>query len=207
MSDPKKIVSDGYNRVAGEYARLEADGSWPRMRWLAKVLERLEDGSSVLDLGCGTGVPAGLEIAKRHRLTGIDISEAQIALARRKVPNAEFIHGDLASAHFPNESFEAIVTFYALEHLPRSEHAGILNRAHAWLSPGGYLLISTEAEDADDVTGEWLGVPMFFSSFDHETLLELIELTGFEILESAFESQTEDGREIEYLWILAQKSG
>jgi ubiquinone/menaquinone biosynthesis C-methylase UbiE len=207
MNDPKKIVADGYNRVAGEYARLEEDGSWPRMRWLGKVLAKLDDGSSVLDLGCGTGVPAGTEIAKRHRLTGVDISEAQIILAQKRVPNGEFIHGDLASVNFADETFEAIVSFYSLEHLPRREHAGILSRMYRWLSPGGFILLSTEAEDADDVTGEWLGVPMFFSSFDHETLLGMIRAAGFKILESAFEVQTEDQRDIEYLWVLAQKPG
>jgi ubiquinone/menaquinone biosynthesis C-methylase UbiE len=135
------------------------------MRWLGKVLKRLDDGSSVLDLGCGTGIPAGIEIAKRHRLTGVDISEAQILLARKKIPNAEFIHGDLASAHFSDASFEAVVSFYALEHLPRREHAGILDRIYKWLAPGGFLLISTEAEDADDITGEWLGGGDVFQQF------------------------------------------
>jgi len=41
-NDPKQVVKQGYDRVAHEYARLEGETGWPRMRWLTKVLTRLE---------------------------------------------------------------------------------------------------------------------------------------------------------------------
>jgi len=67
--DPKRIVEQGYDRIAHDYARLEGEAPWPRLRWLGKVLDRLEPGSSVLDLGCGSGDPAGIEVAKQHHIT------------------------------------------------------------------------------------------------------------------------------------------
>jgi hypothetical protein len=51
-------VSRGHDEVSAEYAALEGARPWPRMRWLDDLLERLEDGGQVLDLGCGNGVPS-----------------------------------------------------------------------------------------------------------------------------------------------------
>lgn len=55
----------------------------------------------------------------------------------------------------------------------------------------------------NDVTGEWLGVPMFFSSFDPEMMKGLVQEAGFEVLETDIESQLEQNSEVPYLWILA----
>jgi ubiquinone/menaquinone biosynthesis C-methylase UbiE len=204
-TDPKQVVERSYDQVAHEYARLEGESEWPRMRWLRKLLDRLEPGSSVLDLGCGSGEPADVEISKVHQVTGVDISQTQIALARQNVPTGHFIHGDAGSAEFPPSSFDAVVSFYTLEHIPREEHKTVLRRICKWLRVGGLLLISMEAGDYDDVMGEWLGVPMFISSYDPETMKQMVNQVGFELLETAIETQLEGGKDIPFLWVLAQK--
>ena len=203
--DAKRVVERGYDRVALEYARLEGESEWPRMRWLSKILDRLEPGSSVLDLGCGLGDPADVEIAKEHQVTGVDISRAQITLARQNVPAGRYLHGDAGSVAFRPDSFDAVVSFYTLEHLPRREHGALLRRIHEWLRAGGLLLISMEAADCDDIMGEWLGVPMFFSCFDPDTMVRLVSEAGFELLESAIETQVEQDHDIPYLWLLGRK--
>ena len=203
--DPKRLVERGYDRVAQEYARLEGEAEWPRMRWLRKLLSRLEPGSSVLDLGCGSGDPADVEIAKHHNVTGVDISQMQVSLARQNVPSGNFIHGDAGSVEFPAASFNAVISFYTLEHIPREELQTILGRVYRWLRPAGYLLLSTEPGDIEGVIGEWLGVPMFFSCFDSDTVSALVNQAGFEIVESSMETQVEQGKEIRYLWLLARR--
>ena len=203
--DPKRIVEQGYDRIAHDYARLEGEAPWPRLRWLGKVLDRLEPGSSVLDLGCGSGDPADIEIAKQHHITGVDISQAQIDLAQQNVPAGNFLHGDAASVQFPAASFDAVISFYTLEHIPRQEHEALLRRIHGWLRPGGFLLISTEAGDVEELVADWLGVPMFMSSFDPDVLKRLVVGVGFELLETATESQVEQGHDVPYLWLLACK--
>ncbi len=203
--DPKQIVERGYDQVASQYARLEDGDRWPRMRWLEKLLHALPAGSSLLDLGCGSGDPADILIAREHHVTGVDLSREQIRRARRNVPSGTFLHADAASIQFSDDSFDAVVSFYTLEHIPRAEHEVLLASIHRWLRPRGLLLLSLEAGDADDLVGEWLGVPMFFSCFDAETEARLIEASGFEILETAVETQVEQGTEIPYLWVLARR--
>jgi ubiquinone/menaquinone biosynthesis C-methylase UbiE len=204
--DPKQIVEQGYDQVAAQYARLEDGDSWPRTRWLEKVLRDLPPGSSVLDLGCGSGDPAGILIAQQHRLTGVDLSREQIKRARRNVPSGTFLHADAASVHFPDASFDAVVSFYTLEHVPRAEHASLFGSIHRWLRPGGLLLLSLEEGESEGLVGEWLGVPMFFSCFDPETMVQMIRVAGFEILETAVETQIEQGTEIPFFWVLARRS-
>lgn len=205
FDDRKRLVEQGYDKVAHDYARLEGESEWPRMRWLRKLLHRLETGSAVLDLGCGSGDPADVEIARAHKVTGVDISQTQIKLARRNVPAGHFIHGDAGSVEFADNSFDAVISFYTLEHMPREEHAPLLRRIHQWLRPGGWLLISTEAGEVEGVIGQWLGVPMYFSSFEPEVVKGMVNEAGFAIVDSEIESQVEQGQEIPYLWLLASK--
>lgn len=139
-------------------------------------------------------------------MTGVDISEAQILKARQNVPSGTFFQADLGAISFPPASFDAVVSFYTLEHLPREEHAAIFSRLATWLKSGGYLLLGTEAADSAGSVGTWLGAPMFFSSYDPVTVQQLIRDAGMVILETAMERQTEQGQEITYLWVLARKS-
>jgi cyclopropane fatty-acyl-phospholipid synthase-like methyltransferase len=204
--DPRPIVEAGYDAVADRYAALELpQREWPRMRWLAEMLRRIQPGAWVLDVGCGNGVPATKEIARRHEAVGIDISAAQVERARRNVPDAEFIHGDLTEAELPHV-FAAIAAFYVIQHLPRERHAATFNRFHDWLAPGGYLLFTIEPEEEPGKVGDWLGRPMFFSQHDAETTLGLVRDAGFEIVRSEIEDQVEGDRELAWLWVLARRS-
>jgi len=206
LADAKRIVAAGYDKVGMRYAALEADGSeWPRLRRLNALLGELADGSRVLDVGCGNGLPGLAAIAERHAATGIDVSASQTQAARRNVPAATVLHGDIAARDFPAESFDAVVAFYVLEHLPREEHGPLFARFARWLRPGGHLLFTLERGEDSGTVSEWLDVPMYFSQFDEETTSDLLHSAGFDVVRRDAESQLEADREIEYVWFHARK--
>lgn len=206
MSDERKtIVAESYDDVAEAYAALERrEKEWPRLRLLRDLLARLQPGSSVLDLGCGNGVPALAEIARLHDAVGVDISKTQVELAGANVPEADVLHADVAELAFPPNSFDAVVAFYLLDHLPREEHSPLFVKVREWLAPGGLFLFSVEPEDEPGTVGEWLGKPMFFSHFDAKTTLRLVREAGLEVLDSHREVQVEGEKDVEFLWVLAR---
>jgi SAM-dependent methyltransferase len=200
------IVGSGYDALGerfGEWsARVEGD---PRDRYLHDLSRHLPDGARVLDLGCGSGLPSTRELASRFAVVGVDLSEAQLELARQNVPDAAFVRGDLARVSFPPASFAAITAFYSISHVPREEHAALFGRAFLWLEPGGLFLATLGAGDDPDWVGDWLGVPMFFSSWDADTNRRLLRSVGFELLQDEIVEIREPEGAVSFLWVLARR--
>jgi hypothetical protein len=93
-----------------------------------------------------------------------------------------------------------------LGHIPRSEHPDLFRRVFSWLRSGGYLLISVEEEDDPDNVRQWLGRPMFFSSYAAGAVLAMIEAAGFGIVRQEAAVQLEADEEVPFRWILARKA-
>lgn len=203
----KRIVADGYDVIAERYlAWGEGVHDDPRDSMVELLTARLAAGSRVLDLGCGAGTTA-THLARRFAVTGVDISPAQVALARSAAPEATFLDADLASVDFPDGSFDAVVALYSISHVPRDEHAGLFLRIGRWLAPDGLLLASLGSTDAPDWTGEWLGVPMFFSAWDADTNRRLLRAAGFALEFDEVRTMHEPEGEVSFLWVLASRSG
>ena len=66
-----------------------------------------------LDAACGTGRHAARLVASGHQTVGVDRSEAMLAIARRKVPQADFRIGDLTRLLLEDGSVNVAV-WYAL---------------------------------------------------------------------------------------------
>ena len=205
--EPKQVVAQGYDRIGERYAAWSGgSGDDPRERHLALLIERLPAGAAVLDLGCGAGGSATRRLAERFAVTGVDISGRSIALARRQVPGARFLHADMAALDLPPASFDAVAAFYAVTHVPREEHAALLRGIARWLRPGG-LLVATMgvAAAAGAVEPDWLGVPMYFSHHDAGTNRRLVQAAGLALLSARVETTDEDGVLVPFLWVVAQK--
>jgi SAM-dependent methyltransferase len=103
--------------------------------FVARVLELIPEGGTVLDLGCGAGLVTA-DLTTRARVVGVDISLAQLELARRNAPAARFVRADMVDLAFAPGSFDAVVAFWTLIHVPRVFHVSLLEGVHAWLRSG-----------------------------------------------------------------------
>ena len=202
---PQQIVARGYDTVAEQYAELEQHAPWPRLDWLDDLLARLPAGLRVLDLGCGNALPAGEIIVRRHRLTGVDVSSRQVELARMNVPAGEFTTGDILALDYPAGTFGAVTAFYTFDHLPRERLSDMFRLVHGWLAESGLLLCCVEIEDTPGMVADWLGAPMFFSSYEPDISRQLLTEAGFDILRDEIKAQLEGGHEVSYLWLLARR--
>src|SRR5688572_18409924 len=204
----KEIVAAGYDRLAATYLEWGREVTVdPRERMLEAFMSRLPDGARVLDLGCGAGLPSTRDLAaSRFRVVGVDISPVQLELARRNVPAAEFLEGDITEVDFADSTFDGVAAFYAISHVPREEHPQLFTDVFRWLVPGGLFLATLGASDAPDWTGEWLGEQMFFSSHDTDVNRQLLKTAGFELLIDEVLDTGEPGGIVTFLWVLARKA-
>src|SRR5436189_1645263 len=181
--DPKDIVARGYDAIALRYAEWAGRVASPMLGWLRDLDARLPDGADVLELGCGRGVPGTRELARRHRVTGVDISAVQIELARHHVPEASFVHADAAELEVAAGSLDAVVALYLFGHIPMDEQRDLIGRIAVWLDDGGLLLATFGAGEAgEDVDEDWLGAPMFFASLEGSSYIPLLRESGLEPL-------------------------
>jgi cyclopropane fatty-acyl-phospholipid synthase-like methyltransferase len=201
-----EIIARGYDQVADEYAALEsADAPWPRLNRVRAFSAGLPPCSSVLDVGCGNGLPATQELALTHEVTGVDISEQQIARARSNVPTATFIRGDVREVDLPAGAFDAIVALYLIDNIAREDYPALFRRLGELLRPNGRLLLSAEPGQDPWQPYTWLGVPMFINTVPTAELVQLLQEAGLSVVSSEFETQLEGGRQIEYAWIVGER--
>lgn len=200
-----QLVQQGYDKIAYEYlAWREQEPLWARSE-LHDLAVRLPPDARVLDAGCGAGVPVAQFLSAQFRVTGIDLSPAQIALARQRVSPAEFIQGEMTALDTlcAPESFDAVTCFYALIHVPREQHARVLANFYLVLKPKGYLLLVTGNNDTPGDIDGFFGVEMYWSHFDRTHGLQMIRDAGFEIIWDKIISDRPSGS---HVLVLAQKN-
>jgi SAM-dependent methyltransferase len=100
----------------------------------------------VLDVGCGTGVLARealRRVGQDGRIVGLDLNEGMLVVAARAEPGIEWRQGDAAALPFEDESFDAVVSQFALMYFPDREAA--LREMWRALAPGGRLAVAAWA--------------------------------------------------------------
>jgi SAM-dependent methyltransferase len=205
--EPAALVAAGYDEMA------DAFGQWQkaivgsqRLGWLERLLALLPERPDVLELGSGAGVHSTRMLAERGRLVGIDVSAEQVRRARERVPAAEFVVDDFLKADFPRATFDSVVAFYVLNHVPRAELSALVAKIARWLRQGGHFLATFGAQEHDDVVqDEWLGVPMFFGGLSPEQNATIVRAAGLEIVAEEVEEIQEPDGLARFHWVLARK--
>ncbi|MBT3378208.1 MAG: class I SAM-dependent methyltransferase [Lentisphaerae bacterium] len=199
MTTPKDIVRDGHDVVSFAYRgdALDTDGDPCYGDLVGLLLSHLDAGSRVLDLGCGCGIPVARDfVARHHHVTGVDISPVQIRRACTLVPSADFICSDMTSTVFPTAGFDAIISLYAIIHVPLEEQRGLFRLISTWLKPGGWLLCTVGHRMWTGTEENWLGVnggTMSWSHADEDTYGEWLRDLDFQIVRKQFIPDGEGG--------------
>ncbi len=205
----RRTVETGYDRVAERYLATKDPEDPLALAALEGLARDLPPGAAVLDLGCGAGVPVTRWLLRRgFAVTGVDISERQLGLARRFAPGATFIKSDMTELSFAPETFGAVVAFHSIIHVPREEHPVLLADIHRWLEPGGFLLATLTVTDFEGREDDWegWGAPMAWSHYDERTSVEMVRESGFEIVYAEPRTGKGTGSADEtWLWVLARK--
>lgn len=174
------LVKDSYNKIAATYLanrdRLKSG------KYVQQLLRYLPKKSTVLDLGCGAGVPVDDILLKAgHSVIGIDNSVEQIKLARKNCKEGDFLVGDITELKEKEYQVEAVVSFYTIFHTPRDSQAKTFKIISTYLKKGGMLLV-TMGDREFEGTHLLHGSPMWSSQYGTTKNRQLIEAAGFKIL-------------------------
>jgi Methylase involved in ubiquinone/menaquinone biosynthesis len=151
LPDPADPVP-GLAEIAGRFDARAADYDGSAMhRGLAAAVARfvdLDGVRSVLDVATGTGlVLRSLPIDDAPRLVGIDVSDGMLTVARRALPEAQFVQGDAQALPFEAGTFDLVTCVTAL-HLLADPIAALLEWRRV-LSAGGRVVVAVFRTDGD----------------------------------------------------------
>jgi len=116
---------------------------------VAFVLEHLQPGDAVLELGCGNGriIPALAE--KAGKVVGIDTSEASLEMARqllRDIHNCELVRMDAAALEFADGAFDVVVCIQNGISAFHVNQKQLIGEAVRVCRPGGIVLFSSYSD-------------------------------------------------------------
>jgi len=187
------ILREGYRRLGAKF------DEWrdhivddPRREWRDLLASKLGPGARVLELGCGAG-DSGLQ---HFDWTGVDL------VAR--APGV--IEADFLELELPEAGYDACVSFYVFNHVPRERLPELLAKIHRWLKPGGWFMHAFGTSDEPGWTGTWIDdAPVFFASYEPPVNSRLVREAGFAIERDEVITFVEPEGPGRFQWILARR--
>jgi ubiquinone/menaquinone biosynthesis C-methylase UbiE len=147
-------VEAGYTRWAPRY-----DGPNPAIAREEPIVHEMVASVPVgdaLDAACGTGRHAAHLAGLGHRVVGVDATEAMLAVARDKVPGADFRLGRMEALPLDDSSVDLVTCALALTHVEDLEP--VMREFARVLRPGGQAILS-DIHPISTITGSLAGAP------------------------------------------------
>ncbi|KAG8169910.1 hypothetical protein KVR01_000655 [Diaporthe batatas] len=213
----KSRLEDSYDAIAESYTAWSTKGAAIRLSYLDSLLDLLTPSHrDILEVGCGAGIPTTERLLARgpqFRITANDLSSAQIKLGKQRLDHVcggdsdrvTWLQGDIMGLCLPPDSFDVVLGFYCIQHLPRDEQVVMIRNLSGWLRPGGYMLFNFPAEANENVvmTG-WMGEKgwVYHSGWDANHYRQLLRNAGLHLV---LDEVRGDNVKAEFLWVIAKK--
>jgi ubiquinone/menaquinone biosynthesis C-methylase UbiE len=180
--------------------------------------EMLSPGSKVLDLGCGSGINAELMQNTGHSITGFDLSESMLDLARKRCPKQTFIQGSVNSIEDSlkknnlNIPFDALCLSFIIVHLNDDECNVLLNKLRPLIKSNGLLYLSFMPLNDGKTPGyektSFSEDEIYFHYHDSDNLVRTLEKKGFRLESRIIEDYKEkDGSVTADLFLIFRSTG
>lgn len=175
-----------YDTIAAGFAKIR-DSFNTEQKYIDSLIEYLPKKSHILDIGCldigcGSGFPiATYLIEKNFQVTGVDGSQELLNIAKAKCPKMRGLYGDIRTIVL-NETFDAIIEWWCLFHVPTSYHRKMIERFYKWLKPGGVVEFTTGNTEYEHASSNMLNQELHFYSLAPSTYQHYLKEQGFEIL-------------------------
>lgn len=207
MDKTSKTIGS-YNKSAVQFAEKFMEFESYREKILYFQKNYCQEVRTILDLGCGPGNVARLFYEKNddYEITGIDLSEEMVKLARQNAPNGKFHVCDLREIDFTG-SYDAVIASFTIVHLTDRETQTFIEKVGPLINPGGYLYLSfMEGEGSGYETTSFSEQDIYFNYYKKGDILELLtshSLQSEEVLEVDYEEA--DGSITKDIFVIAGK--
>lgn len=201
----RDIVKEGYekNNYFEKYRR-NRDLTDFENEFFNNFIKLLPETPEILDWGSGPGVPYDLYLSEKNCIiTGIDLSEKHVRMAKKNVPTAKYFVGDFSNYDYANKKYNGIISLYSIIHIPRDEHQELFSNANKLLKENGIILFTIGFKDKDEIKDDFCNYKMAWSHYESEVTLKLLKNAGFEILVT--KNEFDYGSDERHIWVLAKK--
>lgn len=99
------------------------------------------EGADVLDLGCGIGLYGSYLSGKFKSLSGIDVSQKCVDVAKENTPEVNYMAYDGKAIPFEDNSLDVVYVITVMHHIPVAEWESITADIKRVLRPGGLCVI------------------------------------------------------------------
>lgn len=138
------LEEEWYTSCIHPIALLRAENA-ARMPWILQAIETHfgKKSCSILDIGCGAGFLANTLALYGHKVSGIDVSEKSLKIAKEKdtTRSVNYLKEDAYALSFSDNSFDVICALDFLEHVEKPEK--IIEKVSSLLREGGIFFYHT----------------------------------------------------------------
>ncbi|MCD4746141.1 MAG: class I SAM-dependent methyltransferase [Bacteroidales bacterium] len=181
------ITIRSYDNYAQEYS--DNIAKLAPIEKLVEFCNLLVHNAEILDLGCGSGRDSKIFIEKGYNVTGIDLADNLLKIAKAQVPKAVFSKMDIRKLKlgFNDDQFNGIWASASLLHIPKNDIPETLKGLRCILKKDGIMYISLKegiGEKYEPDLRYGTDAFKFWAYFTFNEAKLLIEKAGFKIIKA-----------------------
>lgn len=162
----------------------------------------------ILDVGCGPGHHTAYlySLNNSYQITGVDLSDKMVELARKNARNCHFIKGDIRNLD-NNIKYDAVIASFCIVHLSNNELIDFISKLNRLLNKNGYLYLSfIEGNKVGLIKPDFLDDKIYFNFFERVDIIKLLTQNFFKITDLLeYDYLEENGSASKEIFIFAQK--
>jgi cyclopropane fatty-acyl-phospholipid synthase-like methyltransferase len=187
-------VAEHYERHAHAFDKARS-GQFNEKAWFDRFLIGVRRGGAILDLGCGAGEPVDRYLIDHgYPVTGLDISDKMVSLARIRFPRHQWMRHDMRKAELVGQ-FAGIVAWDSLFHLPHADQTAMIARIGGWLERDGNFLFNTGPAHGVAI-GEQFDEALYHASLDPHEYQKALADAGLRVVAFSPEDAIAGGRTV-----------
>ena len=184
--EKRESVKKDYDLIADNYAE-EFGTKIEDLDVINEFMEKLKPNAKILDLGAGTGNLTDLFIKNNYDSICYDFSKEMMRKSKEYFGDLPYILDDMLNVkdHFENKSFDGIIAFYSLFHIPKENLNTMFSDISDLLKDNGLLCFVAQIGDGEDFIDEpYLNDKgkkvLYMNFFTKELIDEILKNNNFE---------------------------